>query len=108
MTSVSLAFSSVFPNKCRSKLLGNVNVYGFEGGASSIGAAGSVTAKSTCLTRDVFESVSLSFPALTPGNNLLAASETTVPPFRPSKRVIKLKARLGPPALSHGTQTLYE
>ena len=43
-----------------------------------------------------------------PGSRLLAASEIAVPPLRPSKRVIRLSEREGPPTLSHGIHTLYE
>ncbi|WP_146411892.1 hypothetical protein [Crateriforma conspicua] len=41
-----------------------------------------------------------------PGNNLFEASEIAVPPLRPSKRVIKDNALLGPPTFSQGIQTL--
>ncbi|WP_165701401.1 hypothetical protein [Crateriforma conspicua] len=41
-----------------------------------------------------------------PGNNLFDASEIAVPPLRPSKRVIKDNALLGPPTFSQGIQTL--
>ena len=34
--------------------------------------------------------------------------DIVVPPARPSKRATRLRVRLSPPTLSHGTQTLYE
>ena len=57
----------------------------------------SVPVKLTCLKGDVEVETSSCLVVGAPGSNLLADSETAVPPLRPSNRVIKLNVLLGPP-----------